>query len=61
MACIGIAAILISFTFLASNITIIHAQQQGDQQVISQPSTIEIMTTAEAQRTISDCEYQRAG
>ena len=48
MACIGLAAILISFTFLASNITIIHAQQQGDQQVISQPSTIEIMTTAES-------------
>jgi plastocyanin len=48
MAYIGVAAILISFTFLASNITIIHAQQQGDQQVISQPSAIEIITTAES-------------
>jgi PKD domain len=46
--CIGVAAILISFTFLASNVAIIHAQQQGDQQVISQPSTIEIITTAES-------------
>ena len=48
MACIGAAAILISFTFLASNVAIIHAQQQEDQQVISQPSTIEIITTAES-------------
>ena len=47
-ASIGMATILISFTFLASNVAIIHAQQQGDQQVISQPSTIEIITTAES-------------
>jgi PKD repeat protein len=43
-ACIGLAAILISFTFLASNVAIIHAQQP----VISQSSTIEIVTTAES-------------
>jgi plastocyanin len=47
-ASIGMATILISFTFLASNVAITHAQQQGDQQVISQPSTIEIITTAES-------------
>jgi len=48
MAAICLAAILISITFLPSNIAIIHAQEQGDQQVSSQPSTIEIITTAES-------------
>ena len=48
MAAICLAAILISFTFLPSNVAIIHAQEQGDQQVSRQPSTIEIITTAES-------------
>jgi PKD repeat protein len=48
MAAICLAAVLISFTFLPSNIAIIHAQEQRDQQVSSQPSTIEIITTAES-------------
>jgi PKD domain len=48
MTAICLAAILISFTFLPSNIAIIHAQEQGDQQVSRQPSTIEIITTAES-------------
>lgn len=48
MAAICLAAILISFTFLPSNFAIIHAQEQGDQQVSRQPSTIEIITTAES-------------
>lgn len=48
MAAICLAAILISFTFLPSNIAIIHAQEQGDQQLSRQPSTIEIITTAES-------------
>jgi hypothetical protein len=43
---IGLAAILISFTFFASNINLIHAQQEGDQRVIRQPSTMKILTTA---------------
>ncbi len=48
MAAICLAAVLISFTFLPSNIAISHAQEQGDQQVSRQPSTIEIITTAES-------------
>ncbi len=48
MAAICLAAILISFTFLPTNIAIIHAQEQGDQQVSRQLSTIEIITTAES-------------
>lgn len=48
MAAICLAAILISFTSLPSNIAIIHAQEQGDRQVSRQPSTIEIITTAES-------------
>jgi PKD repeat protein len=47
VAAIGLAAILISFTILASNINAIQAQQQ-DQGFIRQPSTIEIITTAES-------------
>ncbi|MDQ4050048.1 MAG: PKD domain-containing protein [Thermoproteota archaeon] len=46
-AAIGLAAILISFTILGSNINAIQAQQQ-DQGFIRQPSTIEIITTAES-------------
>ena len=48
MAAICLAAILISFTSLPSNIAIIHAQEQGDQQLSTQPSTIEIITIAES-------------
>jgi hypothetical protein len=48
MAAICLAAVLISFTFLPSNIAIIHAQEEGDQQMSRQPSTIEIITTAES-------------
>src|SRR5918999_1113471 len=47
-AAIGLAAFLISFTFFASNTTLIHAQQEGDQRIIRQPSTMEIITTAES-------------
>ena len=47
-AAIGLAAFLIFFTFFASNTTLIHAQQEGDQRVIRQPSTMEIITTAES-------------
>ncbi|MDQ3847868.1 MAG: hypothetical protein M3261_02815, partial [Thermoproteota archaeon] len=44
---IGLIATLITLVFLPSNITITLAQQQ-DQQSLSQPSTIKIITTAES-------------
>jgi hypothetical protein len=47
-AATGLAAVLISFIFLTLNIPIIYAQQQGEDQLTGEPSTIKVITTAES-------------
>jgi len=47
-AATGLVAVLISLTFLPLNIPMIYAQQQEEDQLTKEPSTIEVITTAES-------------